>query len=119
MYLNYDGYPGNVNPRMAPLEGNLKIYLDGSGSPTIETPGTEDYFQMSNYFQGYTAPYVGGCIVLNFKATNGIAASRLHIDDPIVFENALKITWNNGDSSQVNFTGTSTIAYCIWYYTEG
>jgi Protein of unknown function (DUF2961) len=118
MGLSIDSFPNSASPATAPLEGNIKIYLDGAVTPNIETPGTEDYFHMSNYFQGFTAPVTSDYVGLTLKSTYTFNAYRFHIQDPIHFNNALKITWNAGDSTEVNFTGGVRLAYCVWYYTE-
>lgn len=49
---------------------------------------------------------------------NTLAAFRMHQQDPITFNNALKVTWDYGVTSEASFTGNSRIAWCIWYYTE-
>jgi DUF2961 family protein len=81
----------------------------------------------SNYYQGfptsqaanstngypYTAPYVG----LTIKTTVTWAAYRFFIMDPVTFQSAIKLTWDAGELSFVNWTGTVRIAYCVWYYT--
>jgi Protein of unknown function (DUF2961) len=128
VYLSVDSAPGSANPLTAPLEGNVKIYLDGAVSPTFESSGTEDYFNSSNYFaqvptsnstspNSYNvvqSPYAG----VTFLSASTWEAYRFHIPDPYVFANALKVTWNCGDSTEVNFTGTARLAYAVWYYTE-
>jgi hypothetical protein len=116
--MSLDSYPNGANPPTAPLEGNFKFYLDGSGSPSIETSGTEDYPHMANYFQGYNAPTVPDYLGLTFKTSETWNFYRFHIPDPICFQNALKVTWNCGDSGEVNFTGGVRVAFCLWYYTE-
>ncbi len=116
--ISLDAFPNSANPVTAPLEGNVKIYVDGGGSPIMESPGTEDYFHMSNYFQGYVAPVCSDYVGLTIKSAYTFNMYRFHIPDPVVFSNALKITWNAGDSTQVNFTGGVRIAWCVWYYTE-
>lgn len=134
LYWHYDGYPGNVTPRTGPLEGNFKIYIDGAGTPCFESPGTEDYFAMSNYFLNFAPTQVATTPLVAFNdptsddigltmrtaqsPPNTIAAFRIHQKDPIAFTNALKVTWNCGDTSQASFTGNSRIAWCVWYYTQ-
>ena len=134
IYWHYDGYPGNVVPRSAPLEGNFQIYVDGNSAPSYESSGTEDYFGMSNYFKDFgiadltltgsqhAAVSSGfGDSVLTIKTpqdpSNTLAAFRIHARDAIAFQNALKIQWQCGNTSQASFTGKSRIAYCVWYYT--
>ena len=124
--FSIDSYPGSANPPTAPLEGYFKIYLDGAGSPAIQSSGTEDYIGLSNYFQGFPAtpggnaatPYTPAYSGITIKSTYTWNAYRFHIIDPIVFQNAIKVTWDNGESAAVSFTGTTRFAYCIWYYTE-
>ncbi len=118
IYWAYDGYPGNVNPRSAPLEGDVNIYRDGEGSASIAWAGTEDLFNMHMYFGGYTAPYTTDEMGLLWKDASAYFAYRLFLFDPIIFESSLYITWNCGESSQVNFTGTATVSRTVWYYTE-
>lgn len=134
VYMSIDSFPNSATPAAAPLEGNVKMYIDGAGSPNFESPGTEDYFNWSNYFEG--AGTVFGTAMANgtgFSFDQGFTglqfsaaptsvftwnAYRFHIMDQVLFTNALKITWNCGDSSQVNFTGGVRLAYMVWYYTQ-
>lgn len=132
VFMSVDSFPNTANPATAPLEGNVKMYLEGSGSPSFEAPGTEDYFMWSNYFEGASTYFTGGSGTgsysmdlyhtgVQFAAlTSSVTWNmyRWHILDQILFEEALKITWNCGDSTQVNFTGGVRLAYCVWYYTE-
>lgn len=134
IYWHYDGFGGNVTPRTGPLEGNFKIYVDGAGTPSFESPGTEDYFGMSNYFMNFlpvevettplagfsnnTSDDIGLTIRTNQNPPNTFAAFRMHPRDPVLFTNALNVTWNCGDTSEASFTGNSRIAWCVWYYTQ-
>ncbi len=120
VYWNYDGFPGSFSPRTAALEGDWRIYLDGSGSPSIRTPGGEDFFGASNYFQDFAAGDVfkGGDIGITIKTSNTWAAYRFFVQDPIFFSNGFKITWNVGDTSQVACAGTARIRTTVWYYEE-
>jgi DUF2961 family protein len=123
--FSIDSFPGSANPSTAPLEGEFKIYLDGASSPNYASSGTEDYAGMSNYFQGYTttnantsgiysfSPYQG----MTIKSTYTWNAFHFHIMDQLTFANAIKMTWDVGESN-VSFTGTVRFAYCIWYYTQ-
>lgn len=128
--FSINSYPGIANPPTAPLEGEFKIYLDGANTPSYSTSGTEDYIGLSNYFQGIAstmtngtpnigynvAPYVG----LTFNTADTWNAYHFHIMDPVVFQNALKMTWDAGETTAhgANWTGTVRFAYCVWYYTE-
>jgi hypothetical protein len=132
-YMSIDSFPNTANPPTAPLEGNVKIYIDGAGSPNLESSGTEDFFNWSNYFEGSNTlygplsannnySYDQGYTGVQFSTVPGTVQTwnvyRYHIMDQVLFTNALKVTWNCGDSTQVNFTGGVRVAWMIWYYTE-
>ena len=128
MAFSIDAFPGSANPATAPLEGEFKFYIDGGGSPSFVSSGTEDYIGYSNYFQGFdgsvtnttpnagfsVSPYTG----LTFNVSETWNAYRFHIMDPVYFTNALKVTWDAGEMSAVSWTGTVRFAYCLWYYTQ-
>ena len=118
VYMSIDSWPGDANPRPAPLEGNVKMYFDGASAPNYESSGTEDYFHSSNYFEnvpsGFSTDYTG----VPFKSDVTWNAFRFHVYDPMTFSNGLKVTWNCGDSTEVNFSGSVRLAYTVWYYTE-
>jgi hypothetical protein len=131
----YDGYPGGVSPATGPLEGNFRIFLDGTANPNYESSGSEDFFDMEYYFHGFGTESVwngytfntgfnqsGGNIGMTVKTNQNppftFGAYRFFIDDPIVFQNALKIDWACGNTSQANFTGKCTVFWTVYYYTE-
>lgn len=127
VYMAIDGQPNTANPRGAAVEGDVKIYKDGGGTPLYWSSGFEDYFGFGFSFMGMAAPansYQAGPITpyagCTFRNTTPgtFQAYRFHILDPIYFTNALKVTWNCGDSSQANFTGGERVAWCVWYYTS-
>lgn len=100
------------------LEGNIKIYLDGAGSPSLEWSGTEDYFRNGFYFEGGTlrADHVG---TIKVDATSHIyTAYRFHVPDPIPFATHCKVTWSNGQSGQGTAPGTSDCLAFSWYYLD-
>lgn len=105
------------------LEGNFQIFLDGAGSPTVESSGTEDWFLMSGYFFTETSPpsYNGDLAALLRRGDSSPwiwSMWRLHVKDPIVFQNALKIKWQCGNTSEAPFTGNTDVFWTIWYYLE-
>ena len=95
------------------------VYMDGAGSPTFESSGTEDFFHSSNYFEGTFTNSCFDYVGIPFKSGVTWNAYRFFIMDPFFFQNALKVTWNAGDSSEINFSGGVRLAYCVLYYTEG
>jgi len=141
LYFLEDEVPGSISPFGAPLEGNVNYYVDGSGTPSVQSSGTEDWFSMGFYFGanavtqfagggGQTTQIVGGWtngtgeIGTTFfsptasatYSTNG--AYRLHLGQKRYFNSGFKLTWNCGDTSQVPFTGTDTLFSTLYYYTQ-
>lgn len=138
LWMLDDEVPGSISPKGAPLEGNVKLYLDGAATPNVESSGTEDWFGMGFYFgaHGASNPAGGGGIASQIGqgwtgngeigvtyigagaggfTTN--SAYRFHVDDKRNFASGLKITWNCGDSTEVSFTGTDTVWFTVFYYT--
>lgn len=125
IWLLGDGFPNSVSNPLAPLEGDMAIYLDGSGSPSYQSSGTEDWAGFPFYANGFQADNANGG---NFHGTTfwsnsgstGMTWSfyRYHIMDPIVFNTGLKVTWQCGDTSQAGFTGNPVVWGTVWYYTE-
>ena len=128
----YDGFPGSVTPRTAPLEGAFKIYLDGAGSPNYATGGSEDFFGEPWYFQNFdkfptvaatngpTTTMTPGATdnVLTIKNANTWGGQRFFIKDGITFQNALKVSWVCGNTTAVSFTGTCKLLASVYYYQE-
>lgn len=52
----------------------------------------------------------------NYNSTSSFF--RYHLSDPIRFQNGLGIVWNCGNSSAVNWTGTSQLFAVVYYYTN-
>jgi len=85
-------------------EGEIKFYLDGDDQfPTICGTGTEDYFQGSYGFsKPYTTLYTGTVLPASESAAppNFWSLYRWHIQDPVNFEQSLRVTiqalgWGN------------------------
>lgn len=102
------------------LEGPISIYADGN--LILSTSGTEDYFGMAGYFGAVNPGGVFDSYVALMQKRGGpplYVAVRWHLPDPILFQNALKITWQAGLSSSGNtFNGTVKLYWCAWYYTQ-
>ena len=72
-------------------EGEVKFYIDGDeGYPTICGTGTEDYVGSAWGTEQTITPDRGAPIIDNEKGYYSLY--RLHIDDPIYFNNDLKVT---------------------------
>jgi hypothetical protein len=106
-------------------EGEIKFYLDGDDEfPTICGTGTEDYFQGSYGFQRpYTTPYSGTVLpgAESGDPPNLWSLYRWHIQDPINFEQNLRVTiqdlgWGRDGKYKKLADDISSVAY--WYQDE-
>jgi len=116
IYMLMDGGDSNYNY----LEGNHKFYVDGDsypGSPSIEFPGTEDYFNHGTYFHTgvFAQDYIG---TTKRNGTNTVGAYRIHELDPIAFDNGIRVTWNNGDSTQKVVANNTYLSSTVLYYLD-
>lgn len=118
------------------MEGVVALTLDGAGSPNIQSSGTEDWFGLSNYFQGNGTGGTGGGglaqIQGGWKSADGQVAitfmsnstgstqgaARFHVHNPITFNSGEKLTWACGNTSVISFTGTCTLWSTVYYYTQ-
>ena len=103
-------YSGN---NLDHLEGDERIYLDGSRSPAIYGTGTEDYFNCAWYFNGAPKclPY-HGCALQEFNSQppNATQAYRLHLADPLPFQTDFRFGMEHGRAN--NTEGIySSVAY--------
>jgi hypothetical protein len=105
------------DPGFGYLEGNVEMYVDGSGSPNYESSGTEDYFNNTWYFQtGVICAEHSGCT--HYDPTDySIGAYRFHVDDPVPFDDALHIRWQNGSASEGMVVNPTSLRSHVWYYT--
>jgi hypothetical protein len=113
-------------------EGEIKFYMDGDEEfPTIAGTGTEDYFLGSYGFERnggyatYTTPYVGFHQVIkpdgHNRANTRFGMYRWHIQDPIRFEEDLKVTiqalgWRSGGRYLPLQDDIASVA--VWYQQE-
>lgn len=99
------------------LEGNVQIFLDGSIAPSYEASGTEDYFNNAWYFQtGVIFAEHSGCTRYDATA-HVVGAYRFHVDDPMPFDRALRVRWQNGSSDQATVVNATSLRSHVWYYT--
>lgn len=113
----FHGGSGSASPATSPLEGAVKIYRDGTLA--YVSSGTEDYAKMAGFFAAVSnGANASQYITLTAKNSDHFAFVRFHIPDPIEFENALKVTWNAGNSLISSFSGSVTLSWVVWYYTE-
>jgi hypothetical protein len=105
-------------------EGEIKFHMDGDERfPTICGTGTEDYFLASYGFpQPFTTAYSGSVLPANenAKPPNFWSVYRWHIQDPINFEQDLRVTiqalgWGP-KYRKLAKDAISSVAY--WYQAE-
>ena len=106
-------------------EGEIKFYLDGDDPfPTICGTGTEDYFLGSYGFsRPYTTAYSGTVLPAseNAEPPNFWSLYRWHIQDPINFEQDLRVTiqalgWGPDGKYKKLSDDIASVAY--WYQAE-
>ncbi|MBX3111536.1 MAG: DUF2961 domain-containing protein [Fimbriimonadaceae bacterium] len=110
-------------------EGDEKIYIDGEKDASIWGTGTEDYFLSAWGLQTTSTPYFGVPYFDHWGIVGGhTSAYRWHINDPVVFEKGIKVTfehfgWISPDENKDNKSMSwnereddySSVAY--WYQT--
>ncbi len=110
-------------------EGDEKIYIDGETKPSIWGTGTEDYFLSAWGLKTTSTPYFGTPYFDQWGIVGGhTSAYRWHVQDPIVFSKAIKVTMEHWGwiSSDENIEGKthswnerqddySSVAF--WYQT--
>jgi hypothetical protein len=112
----YFGMRGG-DPSFGYLEGNVQMYADGAASPCYESSGTEDYFNNAWYFQtGVIFAEHSGCTRYD-PATYTVGAYRFHVDDPIPFDNAVQVRWQNGSENEGKVVNPTALRSHVWYYT--
>ncbi len=77
-------------------EGDEKIYIDGEEKASIWGTGTEDYFLSAWGLKTTSTPYFGVPYFDQWGIVGGhTSAYRWHISDPIVFNKAIKVTFEH------------------------
>lgn len=95
------------------LEGWESFAVDGE--PAVMGTGGEDYFGGGFYFLGGAFSTAGhGCTRRSFL-TGRVSAYRFHLDDPVPFRNALRLTLDHGFLNSMQCEAAS-VAY--WYQAE-
>ena len=100
-----------------PGEGDDMIFVDGETfPPKIHGTGTEDYVNMAWCpTQSYSAPYHGLILGGDKNWQGKITYYRYHIQDPITFNQEIKVTIEHGHNNNRSDDWSST-AY--WYQKE-
>jgi hypothetical protein len=77
-------------------EGDEKIYIDGEKKASIWGTGTEDYFLSAWGLKTTSTPYFGVPYFDQWGIVGGLtSAYRWHINDPIVFNTGIKVTFEH------------------------
>lgn len=79
------------------MEACMRAYLGGASKPLYLSSGLEDYFLGTYYFNKgrYATPVAG---LTHFDANkNEFSAYRFHEDDPVFFQNGLRLTCRCGE----------------------
>jgi len=77
-------------------EGDEKVYIDGEEKASIWGTGTEDYFLSAWGLKTTSTPYFGVPYFDQWGIVGGhTSAYRWHISDPIVFNKAIKVTFEH------------------------
>lgn len=98
-------------------EGDEMIFIDGEGwPPSIHGTGTEDYAGSAwSPTQPFSAPYHGLPLAGGENYRGCSTLYRFHIEDPIVFEQSIRVTIEHGHANH-RADDVSSTAY--WYQTE-
>jgi hypothetical protein len=80
------------------LEACMRAYTDGSDKPLMLSSGLEDYFLGTYYFDtGRFYSDISGLTHFDTEASR-FSAYRFHDDDPLFFQNGLRLTCRCGES---------------------
>jgi hypothetical protein len=114
--------PGRTDNPLGFLEGNVKMFVDGSQTPAWRDNGTEDTFDGGYYFS--LGPVENANSGDNIKTGNSIAAYRTFIGDPIPFRDHITITDEPGGLTAPSSTGVASYLYystdypLVFYYSQ-
>ncbi len=110
-------------------EGDEKIYIDGETTASIWGTGTEDYFLAAWGLKKNSTPYFGTPYFDQWGIVGGhTAAYRWHVNDPLVFEKGIKVTFEhfgwiapdenpNNKSTSWNEREDDYSSVAFWYQT--
>lgn len=101
-------------------EGCLRAYTGGADEPMLLSSGLEDYFLSSGFFHhGRTyANDAAGLTTFN-RDENRFSAYRIHDDDPVFFQDGLRLTLRCGetrDGEPIHSPPPTTYTVYTWVY---
>ena len=100
------------------LECIVRAYLNGETEPLLLSSGLEDYFLGTYYFnRGRYYNEVAGVTHLD-ESDHSFSAYRFHEEDPIFFENGLRLTCRCGEQTDLETWEAAPTAYTtyVWVY---
>jgi hypothetical protein len=105
------------------LEACLRAYPNGRKDPIWLSSGTEDYFLGTYYFNAglYHLPLAGLTHIDPDRPGSlfRFSAYRFHQDDPIPFQQGLRLVWRNGEELEGHRFGdpkATTFTSYVWAY---
>ncbi|HUC56626.1 MAG TPA: glycoside hydrolase family 172 protein [Streptosporangiaceae bacterium] len=101
------------DPQRLYLEGDERIYVDGSGSPAFYGTGTEDFFNGAFYFLNgpYSQPMSGNTAHIATATSDETAAYRFFLQDAIPFRRSIVVEIQHGPYDNTTNTSASMLAY--------
>ncbi len=103
-------------------EGDEMIFLDGGESPAITGTGTEDYYNGAWNFGGingaqpFSYMHNGAPHIVDPERIGArYCLYRWHLEDPVTFQQAIKVTIEHGHA---NNRSDSFFSTAYWYQTE-
>ncbi len=101
------------------MEACMRAYIGGARQPLMLSSGLEDYFLGTYYFNcgRYATPVAG---LTHFdKAKNEFSAYRFHENDPVFFQNGLRLTCRCGEkigAKVFHNPPAATYTTYVWLY---
>lgn len=101
------------------MEGNVRIFVDGSLSPQLESSGCEDF--VGNSF-GWSLQACSDYVGVPYKHLGGtpfeVSHYRMFIRDAVPFDTGLKLQWQNGQEGEGVPGNDTTLTTCVLYYLD-
>ncbi|MFA5553526.1 MAG: DUF2961 domain-containing protein [Phycisphaerae bacterium] len=98
------------------LEGDYRIYYNGSSTASYRCSGTEDFYHSSWYFQEGLFDRMDECLVLKNSTNFNLAANRFFpLNRAPYGENGIKFTWQIGEPAMPD-PGDTYTRWITWYY---
>jgi hypothetical protein len=95
------------------LEGDERIYVDGSRSPAFYGTGTEDFYNGAFYFEEgpFSQPLTANTAHIVTASADLTAVSRFLLQEAIEFRNHLLVTFQHGPYDNTTSTNAAMLAY--------